>query len=106
MVQEMKRILDKAKDGKISFNKLMNTPIMKTLTDVYQGADNVWKIYTDTAYQGALRTAFGNPDDIIKMAKGSKKEVLETPAKETTVEKGAKKSKKVSSTADDEDLPF
>ena len=77
-IQEMKRVLDKAKDGKISFNKLMNTPVMKKLTDVYQGADNVWKIYTDTAYQGALRTAFGNPDDIIKMANGSKKEVLET----------------------------
>ena len=77
-IQEMKRVLDKAKDGKISFNKLMNTPVMKKLTDVYQGADNVWKIYTDTAYQGALRTAFGNPDDIIKMTNGSKKEVLET----------------------------
>ena len=77
-IQEMKRVLDRARDGKISFNKLMNTPIMKKLTDVYQGADNVWKIYTDTAYQGALRTAFGNPDDIIKMANGTKKQALET----------------------------
>ena len=77
-IQEMKRVLDRARDGKISFNKLMNTPIMKKFTDVYQGADNVWKIYTDTAYQGALRTAFGNPDDIIRMANGSKKEALET----------------------------
>ena len=77
-IQEMKRVLDRARDGKISFNKLMNTPIMKKFTDVYQGADNVWKIYTDTAYQGALRTAFGNPDDIIKMANGTKKQALET----------------------------
>jgi hypothetical protein len=77
-IQEMKRVLDRARDGKISFNKLMNTPIMKKFTDIYQGADNVWKIYTDTAYQGALRTAFGNPDDIIRMANGSKKEALET----------------------------
>jgi hypothetical protein len=77
-VQEIKKIIDKAKDGKISFNRLMNTPVMKKLTDVYQGADNVWKIYTDTAYQGALRTAFGNPDDIIKMANGAQKTKLET----------------------------
>lgn len=77
-IQEMKRVLDRARDGKISFNKLMNTPIMKKFTDIYQGADNVWKIYTDTAYQGALRTAFGNPDDIVRMANGSKKEALET----------------------------
>ena len=77
-VQEIKRIMDRAKEGKISFNRLMNTPVMKKLTDVYQGADNVWKIYTDTAYQGALRTAFGNPDDIIKMANGAQKTKLET----------------------------
>ncbi len=77
-VQEIKNIMQKARDGKISFNKLMNTPVMKKLTDVYQGADNVWKIYTDTAYQGALRTAFGNPDDIITMANGAQKTKLET----------------------------
>ena len=35
----------------------------------------------------------------------TKNEVLETP-KDTAVEKGAKKSKKASSSADDEDLPF
>jgi hypothetical protein len=35
----------------------------------------------------------------------TKNEVLETP-KDTVVEKGAKKSKKASSSADDEDLPF
>jgi hypothetical protein len=77
-VQEIRRVLDRAKDGKISFNKMMKTPLMKTLTDIYQGADNYWKIYSDGAYQGALRTAFGNPDDIVKMAEGTKKAELET----------------------------
>ena len=72
-IQDIKTILNKAKDGKISFNYLMNTPVIKKFTDVYQGADNVWKIYTDSAYQGALRTAFGNPDEIIKMANGAQK---------------------------------
>ena len=77
-VQEIRKVLDKAKDGKISFNEMMKTPLMKTLTDIYQGADNYWKIYTDGAYQGALRIAFGNPDDIVKMANGTKKAELET----------------------------
>ena len=55
----MRRVLEAAKDGKISFNSLMNTPIMSKLTDIYQGADNYWKIYSDNFYQGALKTAFG-----------------------------------------------
>jgi hypothetical protein len=63
-VQEMKRVLEKAKDGKITFNTLMNTRIMQKLTDVYQGADNFWKIYSDNFYQGALKTAFGNPETL------------------------------------------
>jgi hypothetical protein len=68
-VQEMKRVLEKAKDGKITFNTLMNTRIMQKLTDVYQGADNFWKIYSDNFYQGALKTAFGNPETLIKGSK-------------------------------------
>lgn len=76
-VQEIRRVLERAKEGKISFNRLMKTAPMKTLTDIYQGADNYWKIYSDNAYQGLLRTAFGNPDDIVKMANGPKKAKLE-----------------------------
>ena len=68
-VQEMKRVLEKAKDGKITFNTLMNTKIMQKLTDIYQGADNFWKIYSDNFYQGALKTAFGNPETLIKGSK-------------------------------------
>jgi hypothetical protein len=42
---------------------------MQKLTDVYQGADNFWKIYSDNFYQGALKTAFGNPETLIKGSK-------------------------------------
>jgi hypothetical protein len=68
-VQEMRRVLEATKDGKISFNKMMNTPIMRKLTDIYQGADNFWKIYTDNFYQGSLKTAFGDPSAVITGAK-------------------------------------
>ena len=69
-VQEMRRVLEAAKDGKISFNSLMNTPIMSKLTDIYQGADNYWKIYSDNFYQGALKTAFGTaPETLVKGSK-------------------------------------
>ena len=68
-VQEMRRVLEATKDGKISFNKMMETPIMQKLTDVYQGADNFWKIYTDNFYQGSLKTAYGDPSAIITGAK-------------------------------------
>ena len=68
-VQEMKRVIEAAKDGKISFNSLMNTPIMSKLTDIYQGADNYWKIYSDNFYQGALKTALGTPETLIKGSK-------------------------------------
>ena len=68
-VQEMRRVLEATKDGKISFNKMMNTPVMQKLTDIYQGADNFWKIYTDNFYQGSLKSAFGDPEAIITGAK-------------------------------------
>ena len=68
-VQEMRRVLEATKDGRISFNKMMETPIMQKLTDIYQGADNFWKIYTDNFYQGSLKTAYGDPSAIITGAK-------------------------------------
>jgi hypothetical protein len=42
----------------------MNTPIVKKLTDVYQGGDNIWKIYSDKFYQSALQPAIKNFDDV------------------------------------------
>ena len=57
-VNEIKTILQQAKDGKFSLSALMNNPTVKRAFDLYQGGDNVWKIYADDFYQDALDTAF------------------------------------------------
>ena len=57
-VNEIKAILEKAKDGKFTMSALVNSPIVKKAFDLYQGGDNVWKIYADDFYQDALGTAF------------------------------------------------
>ena len=57
-VNEIKTILQKAKDGKFTLSALMEAPIVKKAFDLYQGGDNVWKIYADDFYQDALKTAF------------------------------------------------
>jgi len=57
-VNEIKTILQQAKDGKFSLSALMNNTTVKRAFDLYQGGDNVWKIYADDFYQDALDTAF------------------------------------------------
>ena len=57
-VNEIKTILQKAKDGKFTLSALMEAPIVKKAFDLYQGGDNVWKVYADDFYQDALKTAF------------------------------------------------
>ena len=64
-VNEIKNILNRAKDGKLSMSGLMENPIVKKAFDLYQGGDNVWKIYADDFYQDALGTAFKfNPKNL------------------------------------------
>ena len=64
-VNEIKNILNRAKDGKLSMSALMDNPIVKKAFDLYQGGDNVWKIYADDFYQDALGTAFKfNPKNL------------------------------------------
>ena len=63
-VNEVRNILERARGGKINFETFMNTPIVKKLTDVYQGGDNIWKIYSDKFYQSALQPAIKNFDDV------------------------------------------
>ena len=57
-VNEIKAIMQKAKDGKFTMSALMEAPIVKKAFDLYQGGDNVWKVYADDFYQDALGTAF------------------------------------------------
>ena len=57
-VNEIKTILQQAKDGKFTLSSLMNNPTVKKAFDLYQGGDNVWKLYADDFYQDALDTAF------------------------------------------------
>ena len=57
-VNEIKTILQQAKDGKFTLSALMNNPTVKKAFDLYQGGDNVWKTYADEFYQDALDTAF------------------------------------------------
>jgi hypothetical protein len=68
-VQEMKRVLKSAKDGDMTFSKMMNSKVMQKFTDVYQGADNYWKIYADNFYQSAFDQSFGSAAAIMKQAK-------------------------------------
>ena len=69
VIGDIKAVMKKAQTSGISYEQMMNLPAMKKLTSVYQGADNYWKIYADDFYQGAMRTAMGNPDEIIAMTK-------------------------------------
>lgn len=57
-VNEIKNILEKAKKGSMSMQTLIENPIVKRAFDLYQGGDNVWKIYADKFYQSALGDAF------------------------------------------------
>lgn len=78
-VQEIKKVLDKAQTGRLSFDRAMESNVMRKLTDIYQGSDNIWKIYADNFYQDALKTAFGiDPSVFRNMPKGANRTKLET----------------------------
>ncbi len=62
-VNEIKNILQKTNQGGI-FQRFMDTSFSQKLTDVYQGGDNIWKIYSDKFYQSALQPAIKNFDDV------------------------------------------
>ena len=62
-VNEIKNILQKTNQGGL-FQRFMDTPFSQKLTDVYQGGDNIWKIYSDKFYQSALQPAIKNFDDV------------------------------------------
>lgn len=71
-VNEIRGILNKAKDGAISMESFMNNPTVKKFVDVYQGGDNIWKVYSDKFYQSALKDAFSyvTPEQAARGLKG------------------------------------
>ena len=81
-VNEMRGIINKARDGAISFESFMNNPTVKKLVDVYQGGDNIWKVYSDRFYQSALKQAFGDPKVTPDKVLQNVKEWYRTVAKE------------------------
>ena len=95
-VNELRNILNKAKGGKISFDSFMQNPTVQKFVDVYQGGDNVWKIYSDRFYQSALRQAFGDPkatpEKVLEQVKDWYRTVAKDEFIETSGVTGAKKS--------------
>ena len=85
-VSEMRAILNKAKDGAITFESFMNNPTVKKFVDVYQGGDNIWKVYSDKFYQSALREAFGDPKATPDQVLTNIRDWYKTVAKEDFVE--------------------
>lgn len=85
-VNEIRGILNRAKDGAISFESFMNAPIVKKFVDVYQGGDNLWKVYSDKFYQSALRQALGDPKATPDQVLANVKDWYRTIAKEDFVE--------------------
>jgi len=69
---EIRGILNKAKDGVLSLESFMNNATVKKFVDIYQGGDNIWKIYSDKFYQSALKDAFGyvSPSQAARGLKG------------------------------------
>jgi hypothetical protein len=63
-VNELRTILSRAGQGKMNFESFMNTPLVKKLTDIYQGSDNYWKVYADRFYTSALKPAMNSIDDV------------------------------------------
>jgi len=85
-VNEIRSIMNKAKDGAISFESFMNSPIVKKFVDVYQGGDNLWKVYSDKFYQSSLKTAFGDPKATPNQVLDNVRDWYKTVAKEDFVE--------------------
>jgi len=77
-VNEIRTILNKAKDGALSFESFMNNPTVKKFVDVYQGGDNLWKVYADKFYQSALTDAFSyvSPAQAARGLKGGTDELI------------------------------
>ena len=85
-VNEIRAILSKAQNGTISFESFLNNPTVKKFVDVYQGGDNIWKVYSDKFYQSALKDAFGDPKATPDKVLANVKDWYRTVAKQDFIE--------------------
>jgi len=69
--QEIKKLFETASKGEVSLNSFVNNKYVKGAIDIYQGADNGWKIYADKFYKSAFGQAL-KVENPASLQKGTK----------------------------------
>ena len=85
-VNEMKRLAERGVKGLLNVDDFMKNPTVKKFIDVYQGGDNIWKVYSDRFYQSALKQAFGDPKAVPSKVLDQVRDWYKTVAKEDFIE--------------------
>ena len=85
-VNEMKRLAERGVKGLLNVEDFMKNPTVKKFIDVYQGGDNIWKVYSDRFYQSALKQAFGDPKAVPSKVLSQVRDWYKTVAKEDFIE--------------------
>ena len=85
-VNEMKRLAERGVKGLLNIEDFMKNPTVKKFIDVYQGGDNIWKVYSDRFYQSALKQAFGDPKAVPSKVLSQVRDWYKTVAKEDFIE--------------------
>ena len=85
-VNEMKRLAERGVKGLLNIEDFMKNPTVKKFIDVYQGGDNIWKVYSDRFYQSALKQAFGDPKAVPTKVLAQVRDWYKTVAKEDFIE--------------------
>ena len=85
-VNEMKRLAERGVKGLLNVEDFMKNPTVKKFIDVYQGGDNIWKVYSDRFYQSALKQAFGDPKAVPTKVLAQVRDWYKTVAKEDFIE--------------------
>ena len=85
-VNEIKRLAERGVKGLLNIEDFMKNPTVKKFIDVYQGGDNIWKVYSDRFYQSALKQAFGDPKAVPTKVLAQVRDWYKTVAKEDFIE--------------------